>query len=146
MLMIPKTAPNREGGQQTVFHANRLTWAFSHHRRTFVPIWRHLLRISDTRCLLRAMGHTQDAQRQPGLYWSDLAAAVMSENGVCNRGQLATKLEPLVARQAVYRGFTEGWRGRVSEQLLLAMVASFATPHCEHCGLPRLIQFNQPRR
>lgn len=86
-----------------------------------------------------------DTQREPGLYWrSDFAAQVTAENGIRTRGQLAARLEPLVTRPTVYRGFGEDWNGRVSEQLLLAMVARFAVPRCEHCGLPCLIQFIQP--
>lgn len=81
---------------------------------------------------------------QPGLYWTDQVALLMEENGIENRCQLATRLEGAgVDRNAVYRGFTEDWRGRVSEQLLFALAATFAVPPCEHCGWPSLIQLIQ---
>ena len=81
---------------------------------------------------------------QPGLYWTELVMQVMQDNGVKTRGQLASQLQELgVDRRAVYRGFTEDWEGRVSEQLLLAVAASFAVPPCEKCGWPSLIQLIQ---
>lgn len=88
---------------------------------------------------------TVGSQRiQPGLYWTDLVIQVMQENGVKTRGQLASQLQELgVDRRAVYRGFTEDWRGRVSEQLLLAVATSFAVPPCENCGWPSLVQLIQ---
>jgi hypothetical protein len=78
------------------------------------------------------------------VYWTDQVAQLMEENGIENRCQLATRLEEFgVDRNAVYRGFTEDWHGRVSEQLLLAIAATFAAPPCEHCGWPALIQLIQ---
>lgn len=56
-------------------------------------------------------------------------AQILLENGVCNRSQLAKRLETVgIPRKSVYRAFDKTWRGQVTGPVVVALAKMFSVP------------------